>query len=80
MFLTGCKDHNDWILEPRENLMKKKALHYLMWTGLSNRIRFVGAVCPHTPVYDAAAAPEGRPGGGSLIELVYAQPRFSRSM
>jgi len=43
----------------------KLALHYPVWTGLMNRIHFVGDIRPHTSICAMhAAAPEGRPGGG----------------
>jgi hypothetical protein len=48
------------------------ALRYRVWVRLMNRIHFVGADRPHPPTLHAlhAAFPEGRPGGGSVTELV----------
>jgi len=37
--------------------LEKEALFYLAWAGFMNRIHFVGAIRPHTPMCDATPPP-----------------------
>jgi len=43
--------------------LEKEALFYLAWAGFMNRIHFVGASRPHTPICDATPPPPKIPRG-----------------